>query len=590
MKTILQNALKNALSALYDINIENNNIVIEKTREEFSGDYTIVVFPFLKWSKKNAKNTADEIIIVIMKNCNAIASYNVIGGFINISIKDEFWISKFNDNLFSKKEEKKEKKIMIEFSSPNTNKPLHLGHIRNNLLGDSIARIKEKIGYEVIKVNLINDRGIHICKSILAWIKWGNNKTPKEQEIKGDKFVGNLYVLFNDEYKKEVEILINNGQTKEEAQNNAPLMKEARVILQKWEANDPEIIRIWEMMNQWVYDGFNITYKKLGITFDKLYYESNTYLLGKEIIKEGLKNNIFSKDSDNSVFIDLTAENLDKKILLRNDGTTVYITQDIGTAIKRIEEYNPEKILYVVGDEQNYHFEVLKKILEKINPEYSEKIEHISYGMVELPSGKMKSREGTVVDADDLIEEMIETAKNLSAKNGKNQDLPQKKQDEIILKIAIGALKYYILKIDPKKQMIYNPAESIDFNGNTASFIQYTYARINSLLAKARKANIIYNNKIIITTSVLEIEKKLLSISFDFDETIKNAANKNNPGFIANFIYELSKTYNQFYHDVSVLNEKSKDLLCFRLLLSEYIARIISEGMFLLGIEMPESM
>ena len=590
MKSILQIALKNALSALYDVNVDEKNLLVEKTKEEYFGDYTIVVFPLLRWSKKNAEDTAREIITVILKNCNLISSYNIIKGFINISVKDEFWISKLNDMFFGKKELEKKSTIMIEFSSPNTNKPLHLGHIRNNLLGDSISRIKEKAGYNVIKVNLINDRGIHICKSILAWIKWGNKQTPEQLGIKGDKFVGNYYVLFNDEYKKEIESLINSGQTKEEASNNAPLMKEARKILQRWEANDPEIMRIWKMMNEWVYEGFDITYKNLGISFDKLYYESETYLLGKEIINEGLKNNIFQRDIDNSVFIDLTAEGLDKKILLRSDGTTVYITQDIGTAIKRIEETNPEKILYVVGDEQRYHFEVLKKIIGKINPDYANKIEHISYGMVELPSGKMKSREGTVVDADDLITEMTETAKELSATLGKNSDLPIEEQDAINFKIAIAALKYYILKVDPKKQMTYNPEESIDFNGNTGPFIQYTNARINSVLRKARASNINYHNRINITTSLLEIETKLLSACFDFKEIIDIAANKNTPGMVANYIYELAKTYNQFYHDVNILNEKMKETLSLRLLLSEYVSKILVEGMGLLGIEMPESM
>ena len=590
MKSILQIALKNALSALYDVNVDEKNLLVEKTKEEYFGDYTIVVFPLLRWSKKNAEDTAREIITVILKNCNLISSYNIIKGFINISVKDEFWISKLNDMFFGKKELEKKSTIMIEFSSPNTNKPLHLGHIRNNLLGDSISRIKEKAGYNVIKVNLINDRGIHICKSILAWIKWGNKQTPEQLGIKGDKFVGNYYVLFNDEYKKEIESLINSGQTKEEASNNAPLMKEARKILQRWEANDPEIMRIWKMMNEWVYEGFDITYKNLGISFDKLYYESETYLLGKEIINEGLKNNIFQRDIDNSVFIDLTAEGLDKKILLRSDGTTVYITQDIGTAIKRIEETNPEKILYVVGDEQRYHFEVLKKIIDKINPDYANKIEHISYGMVELPNGKMKSREGTVVDADDLITEMTETAKELSATLGKNSDLPIEEQDAINFKIAIAALKYYILKVDPKKQMTYNPEESIDFNGNTGPFIQYTNARINSVLRKARASNINYHNRINITTSLLEIETKLLSACFDFKEIIDIAANKNTPGMVANYIYELAKTYNQFYHDVNILNEKMKETLSLRLLLSEYVSKILVEGMGLLGIEMPESM
>ncbi|MDR2835765.1 MAG: arginine--tRNA ligase [Bacteroidales bacterium] len=591
MKTILLNSIKQALFSLYSIDDKSIIISIEKTREGFTGDFTFVVFPILQFSKKKTEETANEIGSYISKQCDIISSYNIVKGFLNISIKNNIWISELNKIFFSKEEKTENKStVMIEFSSPNTNKPLHLGHIRNNLLGDSISRIIEKDGNKVIKVNLINDRGIHICKSMLAWIKWGNGATPESTGIKGDKFVGDYYVLFNDKYKKQIEDLIKEGKTEEEAKNAATLLLETRELLRKWENNDTEIIKIWNLMNSWVYQGFEITYKNLGISFDKIYYESQTYLLGKSVVTEGLEKGIFVRDTDNSVWIDLTNEGLDRKILLRSDGTTVYITQDIGTVLKRFEEYNPDKLIYVVGDEQNYHFEVLKKIISKIDPENSEKIKHLSYGMVELPDGKMKSREGTVVDADDLIENMIQTAEEISETSGKINELESYEKNEIIHQIALGALKYYILKIDPKKQIIYNPKESIDFNGNTGPFIQYTFARIESILKNAEKLNFNYNFKLSENIKLSEIELKIISELLEFKNTIHEAAEKYNPGIIANYIFELAKNYNQFYHDNNILKETNRDILHLRLILSKQVSITIKESMNLLGIKVPNKM
>lgn len=587
----IKEKVKDSLHKLYNVE-DDIKFDIEKTKEGFEGDYTIVVFPFLKYSKKSAEQTAKEIGVFLRNKMPEIASYNVIKGFLNITMSQEYWIDKLNElisrnfNYFAPSGEK----FMIEFSSPNTNKPLHLGHIRNNLIGDSVSKILKEAGNEIIKVNLINDRGIHICKSMLAWIKWGNNITPKEAGIKGDKLVGDFYVLFDKEYKKQIQELVNKGNSKEDAENLAPLILEARKVLRRWENKDPEIIKIWEMMNSWVYEGFEKTYNDLNINFDKIYYESQTYLLGKSIIEEGLKKGIFYREEDSSVWIDLTNEGLDKKLLLRNDGTTVYITQDIGTAIQRIEEFNPDKIIYVVGNEQDYHFKVLKKILQKINPNFADKIIHLSYGMVELPEGKMKSREGKVVDADDLIQEMIQTAQQISEENGKIKDLNEEEKNKIIKIIALGALKYFIIKVDPKKQIIFNPAESIDFTGNTGPFIQYTHARICSILRKASEMKISFRGKISDETNLIAKEIELISLLSQYEYIIPEAAKKTDPGLIANYVYNIAKEFNQYYHDYTILKESDAKILQLRLMLCERIGATIKKCMNLLGIEVPDIM
>ncbi|MDD3687650.1 MAG: arginine--tRNA ligase, partial [Bacteroidales bacterium] len=526
--------IKEALNTLYSVNTTEISVPVEKTKEGIEGDFTVVVFPFVKLSKKSPADTAKELGVFIKQRNEDIASYNVIQGFLNIRMTAEYWIARLNQlHLSSGEIEKTDAQpLMIEFSSPNTNKPLHLGHIRNNLLGDSVSRILAAAGNNVIKVNLINDRGIHICKSMLAWMKWGNNETPETTGKKGDKLVGDYYVRFDKEYKAQIAELKDAGQTDDDAAANAPIMLEAREILIKWEQGDSEILKIWNMMNSWVYAGFDQTYKNLGISFDKLYYESQTYLLGKDIVKKGLDQGIFVQDDDNSVWIDLTNEGLDRKILLRSDGTTVYMTQDIGTAMQRFEEFNPAKIIYVVGNEQDYHFKVLKKIIEKINPSYSKAIEHLSYGMVELPEGKMKSREGTVVDADDLLDEMINTASALAEENGKIHDLPEDEKNKIIKMIALGALKYYIIKVDPKKQMTFNPNESIDFNGNTGPFIQYTHARICSVLRNAEKMKIQYLSKANEETNLVDLEVELISLLCDYKSVVRESAQRLDPGAV----------------------------------------------------------
>jgi arginyl-tRNA synthetase len=584
--------VKDALSTLYHVDTTELIIPIERTKQGIEGDFTVVVFPFAKFSKKSPSDTAKDLGVFIKTRCEDIASYNIIQGFLNLRMTQEYWINRLN--MLSVVQQPivnpDKSTIMVEFSSPNTNKPLHLGHIRNNLLGDSISRILQAAGNNIIKVNLINDRGIHICKSMLAWIKWGNNSTPKSTNTKGDKFVGNYYVLFDQELKKQIKDLVDGGIKEEDAANNAKLMLEAREILKKWEAGDTETLRIWNMMNSWVYEGFDVTYKNLKIDFDKLYFESQTYLYGKEIVNRGLENGAFVRDADSSVWIDLTEEGMDRKILLRSDGTTVYMTQDIGTAFQRFEEFNPDKMIYVVGNEQDYHFKVLKNILSKLGEDYSNKIEHLSYGMVELPDGKMKSREGTVVDADDLLEEMINTARNISNENGRNHDLPEEERESTVRKIALGALKYFIIKVDPKKNMTFNPNESIDFNGNTGPFIQYTHARICSILRNAEKMKIKFNGKASDETTLVDNEIELVTYLIDYENIIKEAARKLDPGIVANYIYELVKEYNQYYHEHSILKETDSKILQFRLLLSLHIAKTIKSGMSLLGIEVPEVM
>lgn len=580
------------LSDLYVVDLKSVTISLERTKPGIDGDFTVVVFPFTKYSKKSPMDTAKEIGVSLKARCEDIDSYNVIQGFLNITMTHEYWLKRLN-NLAApakKKDTSKKPLIMVEFSSPNTNKPLHLGHLRNNFLGDSVSRIIKAAGNNVMKVNLVNDRGIHICKSMIAWLKWGNGITPESAGKKGDKLVGDFYVLFSNKYKEEIAALKATGLSDEEAEKKSALMAETREMLQKWEAGDEEVRRVWKMMNEWVYAGFDETYKKIGISFDRIYYESQTYLLGKSIVQKGLDRGVFVRDADTSVWIDLTNEGLDRKILLRSDGTTVYMTQDIGTAAQRFDEYHPDKMIYVVGNEQDYHFAVLKKVVQRLGEDYYDKIFHLSYGMVELPEGKMKSREGTVVDADDLVADMIETARAISEENGKLGDLSEAERNRIIEMIAIGALKYFILKVDPKKQMVFNPKESIDFNGNTGPFIQYTHARICSILRKAKEQNINLTKRISEDVHLLDKEVSIISNLCSFDKVVEESAKKFDPGQVANYVYNLCKEFNQFYHDYSILNENDPNVILLRLRLSQQVAKTIKEGMELLGIEVPEVM
>ncbi|MDD3859207.1 MAG: arginine--tRNA ligase [Bacteroidales bacterium] len=594
MEKNINKYIKEALSTLYSTDTTNLVIPVEVTREGIEGDFTVVVYSFTKFSKKSPEYTAKDLGVFIKSKFEDIASYNIIKGFLNIRMSPEYWISRLNQISLETKvlsdDSLLNHTMLIEFSSPNTNKPLHLGHIRNNLLGDSISRICAAAGIKVIRVNLINDRGIHICKSMLSWMKWGKNKTPKEKGVKGDKFVGDFYVLFEKNYKIQVAELINSGKTEEEAKTEAPLILEARELLKKWEDGDPKVLKIWNMMNSWVYEGFEETYKSLGIYFDKVYYESQTYLLGKDIVLKGLSEGKFVKDPDSSIWIDLTDVGMDRKILLRSDGTTVYMTQDIGTAMQRFDDFDPDKMVYVVGNEQDYHFKVLKNIIACFNLERAQKIEHLSYGMVELPEGKMKSREGTVVDADDLIDEMIETAAKISEENGKIHELPDDEKHRIIKIIALGALKYYILKVDPKKQMVFNPNESIDFNGNTGPFIQYTHARICSVLRNAEKMKIKFNGKVSAETNMVDQEIELIAYLTRYNDSLVEAAKQYDPGIIANYVYGLVKEYNQYYHEYSILKETDSKIMQLRLSLSKNVAQVIKNAMDLLGIEVPEVM
>jgi len=570
------------------IDISTNSL--QKTKKEFKGDYTFVVFPYVKTMRKSPEQLADEIgEKLIEKYSDFVKEFNVIKGFLNISLQDTIWLSACKNGKKSPK--KQDNRYMIEYSSPNTNKPLHLGHIRNNLLGNAIANIMTECGKEVIRVNLVNDRGIHICKSMLAWLKFGNGETPESTGMKGDFLVGKYYVRFDKEFKKEVAELTAQGFSEEEAQKKSQLMQEAQKMLQKWEENDPEIRKIWSQMNQWVYGGFYKTYKRLGIYFDKVYYESDTYLLGKKIVEEGLTSGVFYQKPDSSVWVDLSENGLDEKLLLRADGTSVYITQDLGTAQLRYDEYQPEKMIYVVGNEQNYHFDVLKCILEKkLNKNFGKDVEHLSYGMVELPSGKMKSREGTVVDADDLMEAMFQEAKITSEALGKF-DFEENEARELYEMLGLGALKYFILKVEPQKNMLFNPEESIDFNGNTAPFIQYTHARIKSLLRKAETNGIDYAEHVFPPHFMLgNQEKELIKLLYEYDIVLVNAAETLNPSLLANYIFELSKEFNRFYQEIPIFKEDNKENRALRLQIAENCAKTIKNVMKLLGIEVPERM
>ena len=583
------------LKALYGQDVPAAQVQLQKTKKEFEGHLTLVVFPFLKMSKKGPEQTAQEIGEYLKANEPAVAAFNVIKGFLNLTVASATWIELLNEihadaqyGIVSADENAP--LVMIEYSSPNTNKPLHLGHVRNNLLGNALANIVMANGNKVVKTNIVNDRGIHICKSMLAWQKYGKGETPESSGKKGDHLVGDYYVAFDKHYKAEVDELMEKGMSKEEAEAASPLMNEAREMLVKWEAGDPEVRALWQMMNNWVYAGFDETYRKMGVGFDKIYYESNTYLEGKEKVMEGLEKGFFFKKEDGSVWADLTAEGLDHKLLLRGDGTSVYMTQDIGTAKLRFADYPIDKMIYVVGNEQNYHFQVLSILLDKLGFEWGKSLVHFSYGMVELPEGKMKSREGTVVDADDLMAEMIATAKETSQELGKLDGLTQEEADDIARIVGLGALKYFILKVDARKNMTFNPKESIDFNGNTGPFIQYTYARIRSVLRKAAEAGIVIPEVLPANIELSEKEEGLIQMVADFAAVVRQAGEDYSPSGIANYVYDLVKEYNQFYHDFSILREENEDVKLFRIALSANIAKVVRLGMGLLGIEVPDRM
>ena len=591
------------LKALYSQEVPEKMVQIQKTKKEFEGHLTLVVFPFLKMSRKGPEQTAQEIGEYLKVNEPAVAAFNVIKGFLNLTIASATWIDLLNEIQADEqyglvKATETSPLVMIEYSSPNTNKPLHLGHVRNNLLGNALANIVAANGNKVVKTNIVNDRGIHICKSMLAWKKYGNGETPETSGKKGDHLVGDYYVSFDKHYKAEVKELMtefaaqgmSEDEVKAKAEAASPLMQEAREMLVKWEAGDPEIRGLWEMMNNWVYAGFDETYRKMGVSFDKIYYESNTYLEGKEKVMEGLEKGFFFKKEDGSVWADLTAEGLDHKLLLRGDGTSVYMTQDIGTAKLRFADYPIDKMIYVVGNEQNYHFQVLSILLDKLGFEWGKSLVHFSYGMVELPEGKMKSREGTVVDADDLMEEMIATAKETSQELGKLDGLTQEEADDIARIVGLGALKYFILKVDARKNMTFNPKESIDFNGNTGPFIQYTYARIQSVLRKAAESGIVVPGQIPAGIELSEKEEGLIQMVADFAAVVKQAGEDYSPSIIANYTYDLVKEYNQFYHDFSILREENEAVKVFRIALSANVAKVVRLGMSLLGIEVPSRM
>ena len=591
------------LKALYGQEVPEKMVQMQKTKKEFEGHLTLVVFPFLKMSKKGPEQTAQEIGGYLKANDPAVAAFNVIKGFLNLTIASATWIELLNeiqaDEQYGLMQVTDASPlVMIEYSSPNTNKPLHLGHVRNNLLGNALANIVAANGNKVVKTNIVNDRGIHICKSMLAWKKYGNGETPETSGKKGDHLVGDYYVSFDKHYKAEVKELMakftaqgmSGDEAKAKAEAESPLMQEAREMLVKWEAGDPEVRGLWEMMNNWVYAGFDETYKKMGVSFDKIYYESNTYLEGKEKVMEGLEKGFFYKKEDGSVWADLTAEGLDHKLLLRGDGTSVYMTQDIGTAKLRFADYPINKMIYVVGNEQNYHFQVLSILLDKLGFEWGKSLVHFSYGMVELPEGKMKSREGTVVDADDLMEEMIATAKETSQELGKLDGLTQEEADDIARIVGLGALKYFILKVDARKNMTFNPKESIDFNGNTGPFIQYTYARIQSVLRKAAESGLVISDQIPAGIELSDKDEGLIQMVADFAAVVKQAGEDYSPSIIANYTYDLVKEYNQFYHDYSILREENEAVKVFRIALSANVAKVVRLGMNLLGIEVPSRM
>ncbi len=590
LEDILKEQVKGAVKALYQVDATDQMIQLQKTRSEFEGNITLVVFPFVKLARKAPAQVAQEIGDYLVQSSHLVQRFNAVQGFLNITINQDFWIEQLRaidaDNQYGQLPSNG-KLMMVEYSSPNTNKPLHLGHVRNNLLGYSISKIQEANGWKVVKTNIVNDRGIHICKSMLAWLRFGNNETPESSGKKGDHLIGDYYVRFDKEYKKEVASLMEQGMDEETAKREAPLMKEAQAMLLKWEQGDPEVRALWQKMNTWVYAGFDETYKMMGVDFDKIYYESNTYLEGKSEVEKGLQSGIFYRREDNSVWADLTKDRLDEKLLLRQDGTSVYMTQDIGTAKLRFQDYPIDKMVYVVGNEQEYHFKVLSILLDRLGFPFGKELVHFSYGMVELPNGKMKSREGTVVDADDLMAAMISDAKDISKdKVNTLPDITEAEANEIARKVGLGALKYFILKVDPRKNMLFNPAESIDFNGNTGPFIQYTYARIQSVLRKANLNKYEDFNQLELNDKELALIQRL----GDFPVIIKQAGDEFSPAVICNYTYALAQEFNSFYHDYSILNEEKKEVRDFRLMLSASVAKVIRRAMELLGIEVPERM
>ena len=581
-----------AVSSLYGQQVPEKMVQLQKTRSEFEGNLTLVVFPFLKISKKNPEQTAQEIGQYLADHCEAVAGFNVVKGFLNLVIAPTAWLALLNDinaneHYGERQADENSPLVMIEYSSPNTNKPLHLGHVRNNLLGWSLAQIMQANGNRVVKTNIVNDRGIHICKSMLAWLKYGNGETPETSGKKGDHLIGDYYVAFDKHYREEVKQLVESGMDEEQAKQEAPLIKEAHEMLVKWENNDPEVRALWQKMNNWVYAGFDETYKKMGVSFDKIYYESQTYLKGKAKVEEGLAKGLFERHADNSVWADLTNEGLDQKLLLRSDGTSVYMTQDIGTAEMRFQDYPIDKMIYVVGNEQNYHFQVLSILLDRLGFKWGKELVHFSYGMVELPNGKMKSREGTVVDADDLMALMVSDAKKTSEELGKFDDMSEDERNEIARIVGMGALKYFILKVDARKNMLFNPEESIDFNGNTGPFIQYTYARIRSILRKAGEQG---TSEAPLNAVLSDKETELIQKMSEYGAAVEQAGKDYSPSGIANYCYELTKVFNQFYHDYSILNEADEQKKLVRLVIARNVAKVIRNGMALLGIEVPERM
>jgi arginyl-tRNA synthetase len=589
MDFIIAATLK-AIKHLYNTDIAASDINLQETRKEFEGQVTIVTFPFTRFSKKSPEQTGNDIGAYLQQELSQVSAFNVIKGFLNISLSDDHWLDKLYTEILSDDFatfKPNGQKVMVEYSSPNTNKPLHLGHVRNNLLGFSVSEILAAAGYEVIKANLVNDRGIHICKSMLAWQKFGEGETPQSSGLKGDHLVGKYYVMFDKAYKVEIEALMATGQTEDEAKKNAPIIKEAQQMLQKWEAGDAAVKSLWATMNQWVYTGFAETYKSMGVTFDKFYYESDTYLLGKDIIDEGLEKGVFFQKADNSVWIDLTADGLDEKLVLRSDGTSVYMTQDVGTAQLKYNDYHMDKSIYVVGNEQDYHFKVLFLILKKLGKTWADGLFHLSYGMVDLPSGKMKSREGTVVDADDLMNEMSQTAKTQTEAAGKIENFSEDEKQHLCHVIGMGALKYFLLKVDPKKRLLFDPNESVDFQGHTGPFIQYTHARIRSVLSRAGELD---KHLAAQYKTIAPEERELIVSLSQFPETIKQAAEGYSPAIIANYVYELAKIYNKFYHEKSILQAEDEKSKQFRLHLSAATGKVVKKGMGLLGIEVPERM
>ena len=593
-ETFIQTKAAEAIKSLYGADVEQGSLQVQVTRKEFEGDYTLVVFPLLKISHSSPENTGNAIGGWLQENVSEIAGYNCVKGFLNISFSPLYWNELFTDILSDKdfgQLPSTGQNIMVEFSSPNTNKPLHLGHIRNNLLGDSVSRLLKACGNNVMKVTLVNDRGVHICKSMLAWLKAGNGITPENSGKKGDHLVGDCYVAFNDIYKKEVDGLVAGGMSKDQAEKEAPSLKEAHEMLVKWEEGDKEVRDLWKTMNGWVMDGFDKTYRELGISFDKTYFESETYLLGKELVQKGLDMGVFVKDPDGSVWCDLTADGLDRKLLLRSDGTSVYMTQDLGTAERRFSEYKLDSHVYVVGNEQNYHFQVLKLILGKLGFKWADDIFHLSYGMVELPEGKMKSREGTVVDADDLLEQMYEEARKTSEESGKLADMSDEEKTALYKMIGLGALKYFIIKVDPKKTMLFNPKESIDFNGNTGPFIQYTHARIKSILRKADDQGISHKAADVLASIEPSVkETRLIKLLGNYPAKVEEAGAAYSPAVIANYAYDLAKEFNQYYHDTRILQEEDQDIRRFRLVLIQTVAEVLVKAMDILGIQLPERM